>query len=192
MKRYPRDKNEGLGGPVLPLPEEAFSPDGYIVDQSRTASARYGRYGSDYNGCGWIAAYNLLHRCGFGFTPDDVRSGLEPSLRLRGKFGTFPFSLRRFLRRFLPVSLKICTKKRFEKLSCAPGILLYWTGSAAHNVHFAPCEEHEGCLRLCNAVYGVAMHVMRPAEFFSRYVKFPLALIFTVRPAEPGGSGDTE
>ncbi len=163
---------------AAPLPPRALSPDGYIIDQGCLHEIRYGRFGSDYNGCGWIAAYNLLHRCGVAVTPDEARGALEKRLRLGGRLGTFPLALLYFLRRYLPVSLKICGRKRFERLSCSPGILLYWTGRGAHNVHFAPCRR-DGLVTLCNAEYGASAHCLSPAGFWARYVKFPLALIFT-------------
>ena len=92
------------------LPPEALSPDGYIIDQGRMSGVRYGRFGSDYNGCGWIAAYNLLRRCGKDMSPEQTRDALGKKLRLGGRFGTFPLALRKFLRRYLPVSLKLCWK----------------------------------------------------------------------------------
>lgn len=159
------------------LPPDALSPDGYIINQGCLHEVGYGRFGSDYNGCGWIAAYNLLRRCGVAATPEEVRGALERKLRLGGKFGTFPLALRGFLRRHIPVALKICGKKRFERLSRFPGILLYWTGRGAHNVHFAPCEN-DGRLLLCNAEYGRCGHRLSPGEFWARYVRFPLALVF--------------
>ena len=161
------------------LPPEALSPDGYIIDQGRMRGVRYGRFGSDYNGCGWIAAYNLLRRCGKELSPEQTWDALGKKLRLGGRFGTLPLALRKFLRRYLPVSLKLCGKRRFARLAASPGILLYWTGRSAHNVCFSPCE-HDGRILLCNAEYGRCGHCAMPEEFWERYVRFPFALIFTV------------
>lgn len=156
----------------------ALSRDGYIIDQRCLNLIRYGRCGSHYNGCGWIAAYNLLHCCGIDLSPESVCRALEKSLRFGGKFGTFPCALLKFLRQYLPISLKICGQKKFEKLSHTPGIILYWTGRSAHNVHFSPCGHDT--LMLFNAKYGAFNHRLSPVNFWKEYVHFPLALVFTV------------
>ena len=48
-----------MNGQEQKTPADGISPDGYIVDQDCFSSVRYRTMRADWNGCGWIAAYNL-------------------------------------------------------------------------------------------------------------------------------------
>ena len=48
----------------------------------------YGRFSSARSGCGWVAAYNILHAAGWDPSADRVRRGLEKGLLLGGVLGT--------------------------------------------------------------------------------------------------------
>lgn len=60
--------------------EQAFSSDGYLIDQSKTGMLPYGNYDSSYNGCGWIAAYNALKAAGRTIPYETIRQELQRSL----------------------------------------------------------------------------------------------------------------
>ena len=53
--------------------ENGFTRDGFIFDQSRLEGMPYGRFRSSWNGCGWIAAYNLLRSQGIDASCDEIR-----------------------------------------------------------------------------------------------------------------------
>jgi len=166
------------------FPAEAFSEEGYLIDQGKLRRIAYGRYTSDYNGCGWIAAYNLLHLCGIKMQPSDVCRMLARGLRLGGKFGTFPLFLRKYLRRYLPVQLRIRTKKQFCHAHGDRGIILYWTGKGAHNVGFCSEQDGGGNIRFLNAVYGKKNYLLTAEAFWKKHVHFPLCLVFEVKQLE--------
>lgn len=56
-----------------------FSDDGYIINQDLMEGNQYQYRGcpSSYNGCGWIAAYNLLHANNINIYFDTVRLELD-------------------------------------------------------------------------------------------------------------------
>ena len=67
---------------------DSFSGDGFIVRQSQITDVKYGRYPSAKNGCGWIAAYNLLKLAGRNPDPRAVAKSLEKTLLFGGYLGT--------------------------------------------------------------------------------------------------------
>ena len=78
-----------------------YSADGYCIDQGASQAIRYGKCSSAQNGCGWIAAYNLLHLAGKPYPPARVRAGLAPTLWMGGRMGTRATALWRYLHRQL-------------------------------------------------------------------------------------------
>ncbi len=105
-----------------------FTSDGYINNQHLTAAIPYGRMNSADNGCGWIAAYNLLHHMGdTPASPRSVADSLLGGLVLWGYFGTWPLAIVKFLRRcgyLVSWSLRRAVQKEHLK-SCPASILLY-------------------------------------------------------------------
>jgi hypothetical protein len=77
-----------------------FTSDGYINYQHMTDAIPYGRMDSSDNGCGWIAAYNVLHHMGeTPASPRSVAESLLGGLVLWGYLGTWPLAIVNFLRR---------------------------------------------------------------------------------------------
>ena len=76
-----------------------YSADGYCIDQGASQAIRYGKCSSAQNGCGWIAAYNLLHLAGKPYPPARVRAGLAPTLWMGGRMGTRATALWWYLHR---------------------------------------------------------------------------------------------
>ena len=62
----------------------------YVNSQSQddVKSIRYGRFNSAYNGCGWIAVYNVLLTLGKKIPKESVASQMSKGLKLGGLFGT--------------------------------------------------------------------------------------------------------
>ena len=162
------------------ISKEAFSAEGYITDQRKLVNVAYGKYTSDYNGCGWIAAYNLFRLCGIAAEPDEVRADLEKRLKFGGKFGTFPTELKRYLQKKLDVKMKIRSRKSVAKMCSGRGILLYWTGKSAHNAVFCRCEESEDKFRVLNVSEKADDERIEPAKFVREKIRFPLCIVFEV------------
>ena len=133
-----------------------FTFDGYINNQALTASIPYGRMRSSENGCGWIAAYNTLHRLGATpVSPESVADCLRGGLILWGYLGTWPFSIVRFLRRrgySVSWSLRRARYKEFLRKSVA-SILLYigpfWKSQHFH-LHYVMLYPEGDRVRILN------------------------------------------
>lgn len=122
----------------------AFSKDGYIINQQLLKELPYGMKPSNYNGCGWIAAYNFLHACGRKKDYDTVRQQLEDNLIVGGLLGTHIFQLYLYLRRHgfhLHCALGQKAAQSYAE-SCRAGILFYFNGTALHFVTFIPAPDY--------------------------------------------------
>ncbi|MDO4581622.1 MAG: hypothetical protein Q4B96_03450 [Bacillota bacterium] len=73
--------------------------NGLIIHQRRLRGWRFGAHGSDYNGCGWIAAYNALLLLGRPADAAELIRELEGGLLIGGTLGVAPSALTRLLRR---------------------------------------------------------------------------------------------
>ena len=80
------------------MDERAFSSDGYIIDQSALKNIKYGVYPSSINGCGWVAAYNILHSMSDEEKPEDVFDGVLSILPYQGSMGTPTATMLEYLR----------------------------------------------------------------------------------------------
>ncbi|QIK70595.1 hypothetical protein G7062_09895 [Erysipelothrix sp. HDW6C] len=150
------------------------SKDGYIINQGLTQHIHNGRYDSAYNGCGWIAAYNFLKINGVSMRSEKVRTQLR--LIMKGKFGTNPFSLYRFLRRNgFPVQRTYRLRKSKNYNS---GIVLYFTGKTLHYVAFY--KTSEDTYRFLNATYGLENDIRAFPQFIDESTKFPLGMILSI------------
>lgn len=81
------------------IPPQAFSADGYIINQGLIRQVRYGRRTSAETGCGWIACYNFLRAMGRSEDPLEAAHEMERMLLWGGFRGSHPLSLWIFLRR---------------------------------------------------------------------------------------------
>ena len=134
-----------------------FTPDGYINQQHRTAGIPYGRMNSDENGCGWIAAFNVLRRLEANPpTPESVAKSLLGGIVLWGYLGTWPFAIINFLRRRgheVRWSVKRSVQKRLAAESAASiflyvGPFLHWRNFQLHYVMLYP--DGGGKVRVLN------------------------------------------
>lgn len=157
----------------------AFSRDGYLTDQSRLRDVPYGRFSSARSGCGWVAAYNILHAAGWDPSADRVRRGLEKGLLLGGVLGTNLFFLLAWLRcqglrpRLALSPLTAALRMR----RCPAGLVYYFTGRGMHFAAFVPAGQ--GRFRFLNAVYGRPV-VCTLDEFRRRYARLSCCFLFTV------------
>ena len=200
------------------LPAEAFSADGFIIDQRKTAAVPYGIKNSDYNGCGWIAAFNLLRICGCdegGWR--EVAIGMRHSTLLFGLLGTNPLTLVSFLRRRLKAFLensggRLKLKWGLRLSAGRPGdgniragIVMYWHGRGAHFVAFHAVGDNHGDsapanvnvnkdedtrFRFLNAVYGSRGVVNTLPGFLKRRAKARLHFMITIEETENHTKGE--
>ena len=129
----------------MEINQKAFSSDGYLINQRLLRGIPYGIRQSDYNGCGWIAAYNFLRACGRKKDWNTVRQQLEEGLILGGLLGTHLFQLYRYLHKHgFSIHWAFGKKNAVKKgCDCRAGILFYCNGAALHFVAFTPVKEEE-------------------------------------------------
>lgn len=159
------------------LPAKALSRDGFIIDQRYLREVPFGVKMSDWNGCGWAAAYNFLRLRGAEINWREAASGMRGHTLLFGLLGTDPFGLRRFLRSRGVLTRAALTRRSAVRLAegADGGILMYWHGRGAHFVAFRRLPD--GRSRFFNAVYGAENHVAALDEFIALRSKFPLLLL---------------
>lgn len=167
------------------MDDRALSPDGYIIDQRRTSGLQYGKYASNWNGCGWIAAYNLLLYMGFGCSPEDVNGELAAILPHKGRMGTPVRTMEKYLAS-RGVGVR-CVWTRGRILSAIErahsGILRYVDEGAPHYVTFV--RANGGQWRFFNAIEEDPAHFSTMEEFFRdhapRYLVRALIPVNSVR-----------
>lgn len=119
--------------------KDSFSSDGCIVRLSQITDVKYGRYPSAKNGCGWIAAYNLLRLSGREADPRAVARSLEKTLLFGGRLGTSfaPLAVYVAAKGLRPMLCftRRTTKARAERSCC--GILLCRAKKYAHYVAYS-------------------------------------------------------
>lgn len=155
------------------MDERAFSSDGYIIDQSRFRDIKYGVYPSSVNGCGWMAAFNILHSLSGEETPEDVFEGVLSILPYQGSMGTPTATMLEYLRsRGLTVHV-IRGKNNIlaETDSLERGILRYREILGDHYVAFI--REDDLRFRFFNAEEGREKHLLPLDIFFAKYIHFP-------------------
>lgn len=117
----------------------------FILRQAETAAIPFGKRGSDRNGCGWIACYNvqlLLSRqglCKAPPPPEKLAEKLGHFLLLGGRLGLSPFVVAGYL---YSLGLKLAIAPGKEAVSykggrSAGGILYYLRGDVRRGAHFA-------------------------------------------------------
>lgn len=162
-----------------------YSKDGYIVDQARLTSIRYGALTSDINGCGWIAGYNFLKRMGQNVEEQLLADELIRHTILRGLAGTDLFRLRRHLKRYgfrMPVKFYWNKKTRLPEETSA-GVIWYCHKDGFHFVTFyadgaiPPLEEGEARFRYLNGLAGKEDHYDTMRGFLTKNNVIPFALI---------------
>ena len=123
----------------------AITKDGYLVNQELMRNIPYGIKPSSDNGCGWIAAYNVLHACGISKEWNQVREQMEEWLLFGGMLGTHLLNLLWYLRHHglrLQVAMA-CERREVYAAGCRAGILFYYNGDALHFVTFLPATSEE-------------------------------------------------
>ncbi len=162
-----------------------YSKDGYIVDQARLKTVRYGVFTSDVNGCGWIAEFNFLKRMGEDVREQALADELIRYSLFRGLLGTDLLRLKRMLRRHgyrMPLKFRWNKKARLPEGTNA-GLFYYWHKDGPHFVTFyaddsiSPNAEGEPRYRFLNAFAGKEDHFDTMRAFLTKNNVIPFALI---------------
>lgn len=132
--------------------DRKFSEDGYIIDQDLFTDCYYRTCTSDYNGCGWIAAYNLRHALGQDVYYDDVRDEMDRMHEERVPGPTLMRVMRPYLAKYIPevretVGKDEATKKAAESYA---GIFRYTEGDVPHFITFVRADTKAPLYRFFN------------------------------------------
>ena len=146
---------------------KVFSADGYLIDQNYTGACKYGHFTSDFNGCGWIAMFNLLKAAGKQTTVEQVHSGLAAILPYAGFLGTPLRTMRKYLAQ---QNISYTEIKGKQKISAAIaaydcGILRFLRKKELHFVAFTRIDDHR--LRFFNVYDGKEDYICTLEEFLA-------------------------
>lgn len=153
------------------IPDTCFDEEGYIINQGQMGKLPFGLFSTRENGCGWIAAYNLLKLNGKEKTMEEVNRGLSRWGLFGEVFGENLFQLAFYLKRqSLPVHLAFGKKAVIRAMEHSrSGILLYSRGKGSHYSAYRVRKD-----RTCyffNAHYGRSFHKASPREFLDANLK---------------------
>ena len=145
-----------------------FSADGYIIDQDHFTDYIYRGMTSNYNGCGWIAAYDLLRAQGIDVDFETVHSQMNAMFPRQIPGPTPVRKLRRYLARHGVYRLVVGKKAAMEASRAAPaGILRYWEVNTPHFVPFI--RQENGLYRFFNVNDGMEDFCCPMEDFFRRH-----------------------
>jgi hypothetical protein len=164
-----------FGGVDMP---NGFSDDGYIINQAFFSDVRYGIKNSDFNGCGWMAAYNLLKYSGFNISWQTVAKEMNRCTLLFGLFGTNPFKLKKYLQqKGLFVKTTFVPSKASKALDITKaGILMYFHNKGAHFTAFYKIDSSKAKLRFLN----VNSSSSTITGFLKEHSKLPFIYLITL------------
>lgn len=161
----------------MTIKETALSKDGYIINQSNTNNIPYGKHVSSYNGCGWIACYNLCKYLEKEFKTADIVNFLENHLWRDGLWGTSLIGVYKFMK---SIGLQVKTrigKKSIVKNTPNFGILFYMHNNGCHYVFFYKYDD--SCYRFLN-VFNKELDVRDLSEMLNRHVKYNACIAFVI------------
>ncbi|MCD7749251.1 MAG: hypothetical protein LUH42_04265 [Oscillospiraceae bacterium] len=152
------------------MPQNGFSADGYIIDQDCFAAYPYRGSTSNINGCGWVAAFDLLRAQGRDISFQEVLDGLNGLYPTKLPGPTPVRALRRYLAGFGEYRLYRGRRASLRAAGQAPaGILRYWEGREPHYIPFLRREE--GVYRFLNVADGLEDMACSMEEFFSAHCR---------------------
>ena len=150
---------------------EGFSADGYILDQDCFSSVRYRSMPASINGCGWIAAFDLLHFLSGEKDWDSVRRALDEGHRIRMPGPTMLPVMRSYLLAQIPGLQEV--RGREAALAAAGesagGIFRYREAGVPHYVSFL--RQGDGLCRFFNVADGLEDCRMSLEDFGREHLK---------------------
>ncbi len=158
---------------------EGFAPDGYITDQDCFSSVRYRTMPASINGCGWIAAFDLLHFLSGEEDWDSVRRALDDRHRLRMPGPTMLPVMRGYLLAQIPELQEVRGREAAltEAARSRAGIFRYREEKTPHFVFY--CRTEDG-FRFMNVADGLEDAVMPMEKFGEEHLKGGLVVLFFV------------
>ena len=159
---------------------EAYSRDGYLINQGLLTGVSFGRRLASETGCGFIACYNFLHFMGEKTPALKVARQMERLLLWGGMIGSHPLAVWWYLHRRGYRFRAAFTRRGTERLlrrspGRTAGIIAYRHRKGAHFAAFIR-EDGGERLRFLNAVYGAEDDRQTMQEFFDKRVSFPLCM----------------
>ena len=159
--------------------EEGFSRDGFITDQDCFSSVRYRSIPASYNGCGWIAAYNLRRALGQEADWDQIRRELDGMHRVQAPGPTLMVVMRDYLLRYVPGIKETVGREKALSAAAASraGIFRYREKKIPHFVSF--CRLPDGRFRFFNVADGLEDCVMDMEQFGREHFLGGTVIAFT-------------
>ena len=161
-----------------------------MINQSLLGDLKNGWFGSDKNGCGWIAVYNVLKMLGANVRPEWVMEDLRGGLVLGGKFGTHVYFVQHYLRK-RGYRVRLCAIPwRFSAVAKTGDacILLYRHRSGNH---FAALRREGERFHFYNALSGAADDLRTMEEFLKTERQIPPCILIAVNKRIPETGGIT-
>jgi len=133
---------------------EGFSNDNYIINQEFFGAYRYRTMSSKYNGCGWIAAYNLRKALGQQVSFTDVLEEMDSMHKIKMRGPTLMRVMRKYMKKYIP-NFKEAHGKSNSILAAKQskaGIFRYYEEYIPHFVTFV--KQDDGLYRFFNVNEG--------------------------------------
>ena len=160
---------------------DGFSQDGYITDQDYLTAYKYRGMPSSWNGCGWVAAYDLRHAQGHDVDFEAVYRDMNALFPFQIPGPTPVWKLRLYLARHGKYRLAVGKKASMAAAAqAAAGILRYWEKETPHFVPFV--RQTDGRYRFFNVADQLEDFVCPLEEFFRDHCVRGLVRVIT--PAE--------
>lgn len=148
----------------------AWSADGYIIDQDGLEGYEYRTINASRNGCGPVAAYNILHGLGRDAEFSAVIEELDGLHRMHRPGPTAMNAMRAYLARHLPEMREHTGRDEALEASrkSRAGILRYTEERIPHFVSFL--RQEGGGYRFFNVNEGLEDYVCSMEMFFELHV----------------------
>ena len=157
---------------------KGFSKDGYITDQNHFSAYRYRGMASSWNGCGWVAAYDLRRAQGHDVDFETVHRDMNALFPFQIPGPTPVWKLRLYLSRHGKYRLTVGKKASLAVARQAPaGILRYWEGSTPHFITFV--RQQDGRYRFFNVADRLEDFIMDMDAFFQGHCVRGLIRVIT-------------
>ncbi len=165
------------------IPPSVLDENGYIIDQGHLESVPFGWFSSRRNGCGWIAAYNLLKMHEMEEPAARIIHELERCGMPGKPFGEEVVWLLVYLhRKGFAVHLSRPGIRGCEETAgrYSTGILMYMHRRGAHYAAYRTVDG--GRVQLYNAIYRKKEHVVTIREFLEEHSVLHGAIVIGCRP----------
>ena len=160
--------------------EQGWSADGYIIDQDCFTTLRYRTMQASINGCGPMAAFNLLHFLGRDLPLEVILADMDARHLLHAPGPTSVRVMRAFLRDAAPELRE--ASGREEALALAgrsrAGIFRYQEGRVPHFISYI--RQEEGDFRFFNVDDGLEDCRMSMERFGAEHLRGGLVIVFAL------------